>query len=363
YILGILFNVLKLLRLPLALLLGLWFLAWMLGRMSVTTKEAFSSFCFLPGTSRARFCSDASRSGIAPTQPPAKWADFPTLMDVQGDTMEQLLDENSSGSALALHLKKAEMATSDLVTMVQFSNLQCRDTLAAQLQKFVENARSTGVSLTDLNSRVFGAVDGIMSVNGWALRSIQATPKTNSLSVIIRYLNPWPTVQTSSITESFEHSMRYLSDTIRRLVIELEMNIKLLDQLERQLASLHETVSQEGIFISSARTELLGELWTFLGGNKRTLSVFQSNLQLLNSVSQYRKRALVHVVSALQKLRQLGGDVEELRRRVSGPELTGGSIPLEVHIESIQSGLERMKGSQARAMAREEVVIKKALRA
>ncbi|KAJ7138773.1 hypothetical protein C8R43DRAFT_893162 [Mycena crocata] len=361
YILDVSKNILQLLRWPLSIILCLWFLAWLLGQMSITARAAFSSFCFLPGMSRMTFCSPhQSPIPDSITILPPKWVDFPTLMSVQDNTMEHILDENSSGSALALHIKKAQMATSDLAILVRHSNLKSRDRLATHLQQFAKEAESTSNSLTKLSSRVFGAVDSIMGVNDFALRTIEATRSTARFS-LLRYINPWTADPSILVVESFETSMRFLSTTIRQLVVEFEINIRHLDKLEQQLAILHEIVSREGISVDSARSELLGELWTLLGGNKHRLTVYESNLRLLMNVGEYRKQALAHVVSALQKLRQMGGHMEDLRQRVSEPELIGGRIPLDVHIQSIQSSLERLRESQAQAQAREEVVFKEAL--
>jgi hypothetical protein len=93
--------------------------------------------------------------------PPPKWADYPKLVDVQSATFEQLLDESVGGSGLALEIKKAEMATTDLSTLVRVSNLKSRDLIAESLTEFVEDAKKTGRGLQKLSSKVGGAVDGL----------------------------------------------------------------------------------------------------------------------------------------------------------------------------------------------------------
>lgn len=88
-----------------------------------------------------------------------RWADYPRLVDVQSASVEQLLDDSVGGSALSLNVKKAEMATSDLVTLIRISNLQSKDLLAESLSSFVDHARLTGRGLQKLSSKVGGAVD------------------------------------------------------------------------------------------------------------------------------------------------------------------------------------------------------------
>jgi hypothetical protein len=84
-------------------------------------------------------------------------ADFSKLVDIQVNTFEHILDIRTS--SLSLDVKKAEMATSDLTTLVKVSNLKCRDFLAAHLLHFVQKARISRRGLQKLNMKVNGAVE------------------------------------------------------------------------------------------------------------------------------------------------------------------------------------------------------------
>lgn len=103
----------------------------------------------------------------------------------------------------------------------------------------------------------------------------------------------------------------------------------------------------------------LAKLWTKLGGNRRKLSVFTSHLILLNNISNYRKMALLRVTSTMLQLRQLSSDLDDLRDRVAAPPLVGedsdeSGIPIEVHIESIRKGVERLEDYRKRSVQRWE---------
>jgi hypothetical protein len=144
------------LRQPLSFFLFIWFLAVLIIRLNNTIRAAFAPLCYVPGISSSSFCVlPAYDENKAP-----KWADYPKLVDVQSVTFEQLLDESVGGSSLALEIKKAELATSDLVTLVKVSDLKSRDMLAESLNDFVDDARKAGRGLQKLNSKVGGAVDG-----------------------------------------------------------------------------------------------------------------------------------------------------------------------------------------------------------
>lgn len=73
--------------------------------------------------------------------------------------MEQVL-ENSSGTRLALDLRKSGLALNDLNVMIKVSNLVSKDALSEHLERFVGEAQKVGRILHRLGSRVGVAVDG-----------------------------------------------------------------------------------------------------------------------------------------------------------------------------------------------------------
>lgn len=81
------------------------------------------------------------------------------MVEIQSKTFEQLLDETVGSTSLALDIKKAEMATHDLVTLVKISDLRSRDRLADALVSFSDDARDTARGLQKLNARISGSVD------------------------------------------------------------------------------------------------------------------------------------------------------------------------------------------------------------
>lgn len=203
----------------------------------------------------------------------------------------------------------------------------------------------------------------ILAVNDYALHTIEGaisnTPSRFSVSSLVPFYSRKPTSEI--VTKTFTEAMDVLSASMRRLVIEAELSLSNLDNLEERLSTLHELVSREDSSLSTAKSELLSELWTKVGGNRRTLRGYDEHLLLLKNLGDYRKRALVHVVTALQTLQAMSEDMEDLRERVSAPELVGSSIPVEVHMRSIKGGLERLKEGRIKAKAREEEAIKRVL--
>jgi hypothetical protein len=148
--------------------------------------------------------------------------------------------------------------------------------------------------------------------------------------------------------------MEALSANMQRLVLEAEVSISDLNNLEEHLKSIHEVVSREDSSISTAKDELLAQLWTILGGNRKELNGMDKHLALLKGVGGYRDRARAHVVAALHVLETMAEEMEELRERVAAPELVGDAIPIDVHMKSIRGGLERLKERRIGAKHLEE---------
>ena len=72
-------------------------------------------------------------------------------------------------------------------------------------------------------------------------------------------------------------------------------------------------------------------------------------LDSLGNMEICRRKALAHVVATSQILQTLDADVEELRARVTAPDVIGDKIPIEMHIKSIKAGADRLKERGAKA--------------
>jgi hypothetical protein len=88
---------------------------------------------------------------------------------------------------------------------------------------------------------------------------------------------------------------------------------------------------------------------------------YEQHVSLLRDVNDYRKQAQTHIITVLQMLYAMGEDMEDLRERAAASELVDQQIPIRVHIESIQSGLQRLQEGRMRAKEKEEDVTRRAL--
>lgn len=203
-----------------------------------------------------------------------------------------------------------------------------------------------------------------MAVNDYALQSIASArenePSPWSLMSLVSWAAPTQRVD-EVVTRTFDEAMSVLSANMERLIVEAEHNLHNLNDLEERLTTLHEVVAREDSSISSAKSDLLEDLWTKFGGNRKSLRNYEHHLLVLKGLGTYRKQALAHVVAALQTLRAMSEDMEDMRERVAAPDLMGATVPVEVHMKSIQTGLERLQEGRIRAKKLEEDAVRKVL--
>lgn len=125
-----------------------------------TVEEGLTTkICVLPVVSRLPFCATPIQSSLPHTNPVSAHADFPNLVRLQSTALDELLDHSASGADLAVNLKQAELAVSDLVTLVRASNLTAKDVLADALFGFVGDAKVAGRGLQRLASKVHSVAD------------------------------------------------------------------------------------------------------------------------------------------------------------------------------------------------------------
>ena len=160
YIAEVLFTVLRLMKYPIAMTLALMTCAYAVAIMSDAVTSALAPMCSFPVISR--LCP--AGAPVRPSHPPNPkhtplWADFPKLVKVEDKAFESLIDETLEGAGLALEIKKAELATSDLVTLVRVSDMDSSKILTDALSGFEKDARKASRRLTRFGSKVGGAVD------------------------------------------------------------------------------------------------------------------------------------------------------------------------------------------------------------
>lgn len=157
-----------------------------------------------------------------------------------------------------------------------------------------------------------------------------------------------------TVRETFTQSMSVIEAHMRRIIIEAEASLGFLNGLEERLFTLHEYIARENTTLIGERDDLLAELWTRFGGNRKQLRGIHSHLFLLKSIGVYRRRSMTQVSAALQTLQGMSEDMEDLRE-------LGQRIPVEVHLQSIKGGMERLQANRKRMKKHENEAVQRIL--
>lgn len=240
-------------------------------------------------------------------------------------------------------------------------------------------AKSTSRQLSRFSSRVGGVVDNLLAMDEYAIRALEnvqaaqlagAAPSGFLSAVLAPFRAGGRGVAAAEreVLLTFVQASSVMDTSIQRLIGEAELALRELDDLEAKLHVISEIVQRESGELHERTQEVLARVWTILGGNRAKLANFEGHKFLLSNISVYRKRALALVSRSLVQLQTMQSDLEDLRDRVAEPGLLDSAgagaeldadaaverIPLEVHIQSIRRGVDRLNEGMLRAKGREQ---------
>ncbi|KAE8443255.1 hypothetical protein EG329_002043 [Mollisiaceae sp. DMI_Dod_QoI] len=373
WLLDIVAGALKVLKRPLSYLLAVWLLVgvFVIARNLITTTvyASLSPVCRIPGAGflNLPFCPIHrvdTRNGDPPT------VQFDDLMNVQSK-FEEVLEESAGGVSLPLDMKRGEASIRDLRQLVRYSHLHSKNELVLEFDGFVETARIASYDLQKFNSHVGRAVDSVISTTRWTTRvldGIQERDATRgSINAFIndKLLAPFQPVKftESILLDQYIQHTRIVEEEINKLITEAQALLMVLTNLEDRLDIIHGIATRDDMHTKALKEEILAELWTMVGGNRQKLNKMDKQLNLLHQVGIYRKNAYAHVSGTIIRLQAMGAGLEDLRERVGSPGLLRDrlDIPLSVHIENIQKGVERLEESRQNARKIEDQHIRQTL--
>ncbi|KAI9682308.1 MAG: hypothetical protein M1817_000362 [Caeruleum heppii] len=356
WLLDIAIGALHAIKTPLKYALAVWLL-FGLGTMlrNLVTNSIYASLspiCRIPGSSLLQlpFClpPDTYRDDVGSASP----AEFDELIEVQSK-FEDVLAYSAGGATLPLDMKRGEASIRDLRQLVRFSNLHSRNELVFEFGGFVDTARIAAYDLQRFNSHIGRAVDSVLATTRWTTRVLdgiaieQGSRGAVQAFISDRILAPFQPVRLNedAVLDQYIQHTRVVEEEIHRLIGEAQALLLVLNNLEDRLDVIHGIVARDDLHVKRSRDEILSELWTMVGGNRGKLKNMDRQAHLLQQVGVYRKTAYAHVSGTIVRLQAMGAGLEDLRERVAVPELTRGrsEIPLSVHIEHIQRGVERLE--------------------
>ncbi|KAL8729025.1 MAG: hypothetical protein Q9166_005026 [cf. Caloplaca sp. 2 TL-2023] len=333
--------------------------------------SALSPICRIPGTSLLNLpmCHKTisqHRYGEG-EEPPVE---FDRLVSVQTN-FETILEESAGGASLPLDMKRSETSIRDLRTILRYSNLPSKTELVFEFDGFIETADIASNDLQKFNSHVGRAVDNILATARWTKRVLDGVAlEHESRGTISAFFNdkvlaPFQPIRFTEATvlQQYTEHTRIVENEINRLIDEAQALLGVLRNLDDRLDVIHGIAVRDDIHAQGSKEETMSQLWTMLGGNRKVLGKYNSQLKLLKQVNLYRQTAIAHVAGTMLKLQAMGAELAELRERVGTVELVDdrAGVPLSVHIESIELGVERLEQRRNWARGVENEQMRKAL--
>lgn len=332
--------------------------------------SAISPICRLPGTSYLNlpFCPPSGANDFGRFNTTTGQAvEFDDLMGVQSK-FEQVLERSADGVSLPFEMKRSEAAVRDLRTLVRHSDIQARHELVLEFDGYIETARSAASDLQKFNSHVGSAVDAVISINRWTSRYIDSlSPESEAPPSMLAEWTRWffypfqPADQPFSeriILDKYIEHTGLVSERIASLILEAQAVLRLLTKAEDHLGIIYDITSRTSASVSSRREEILWNIWTLVGANSRRLQNLAQQLSLLRQVDSQRSTAVDQVSALILELEGIQANLGDLRDRVAEPQLVSESgtvhIPLSVHIETIDRGVERLQAARRRIRAAED---------
>ncbi|KAG6201317.1 hypothetical protein E4U10_007721 [Claviceps purpurea] len=343
--------------------------------------SALSPVCRLPGLSLLNlpFCPPKNTVlfGDSPStggqgQGHGRSVEFEDLMGVQAK-FEQVLEHSAEGVSLPLEMKRSELAVRDLRSLVRHSDVQARHELVLEFDGYIDTARRSSSELQKFNSHVGSAVDAVISINRWTSRYIDSLSPDSALgagaagsSVLVEWtqwiFSPFQPADQHMFSERIilekyiEHTS-LVSQRISSLILEAQAVLRLLTKAEDHLGLIYDITSRTSASVSSRRGEILWSIWTLVGANSGRLQSLSQQLTLLQQVDAQRSTAVKQVSALILELESIQAGLGDLRDRVAEPQFSGASsayIPLSVHIETIDRGVDRLQAARRRIRAAED---------
>lgn len=358
---------------PLAVLVMIYILfGAIIMTQNMVTKSlstTLSPICWIPGVSRLNlpFCPYPSADFNEGLRQPVEFDD---LMNVQSK-FEQVLEKSADTASLPMEMKQSELVVRDLRTLVKRSEIQARDELVLEFDGYIDVARQTVSDLQRFNTHCGGAVDSIVSINRFTARFIDSLDPANERNAqsLVQRFSSWLFYPFTPSDRSFSEYMvlnKYIehtalvSERIESLVFEAQALLRQIDKAENHLDRIYDISSQSTVAVAWDRDQVFWNLWTFLGGNKAKLHNLSRQLTILRQVDAKRKTAIAQVSALIVELQGIQTNLEDLRDRVSEPRLLQdpatkvSPIPISVHIETINEGVERLQTARRRIQAEED---------
>ena len=156
----------------------------------------------------------------------------------------------------------------------------------------------------------------------------------------------------TTLVRIFQSSTSILANEVADILVEAAKTVTALDILENHLGRIHAVSIDDHTLTVAAIENVLSELWTKLGCNGQRLRDLERRVRVLKNLDEYRRRAVSHVAVTVQTLVGIEEELNQLTRKLRHDEANEDfSLPLEVHIASIDGSVRRLREERMKVYA------------
>ncbi|KAI5997559.1 hypothetical protein EDD15DRAFT_2364299 [Pisolithus albus] len=292
---------------------------------------------------------------------------FPSTIQTQFSALEGLLYDASGVTPLVSALTESRLLVSDLASAVRASSLSSSTVLAEELVAISTDTKEASRNLQKLLAHVHGTVDmyvsshpllskihslmsmkSMLTVNDHLLNLLRNRISPFSVKAAYCYVigNSLHSNECSSsnfhIAQAFDRVLFQFQHSLSVLIlcaVEIQGN---LDSVESRLEVVRDLVTMEASGLKDQKTDVLADILTVVGLNRRYILKLDGQIQALENISRYRTAAARYLAGTFSGLEQLQEVMELLRSLATGVGLIEG-MPLEALIDVLTVGIQRLR--------------------
>ncbi|KAL7926848.1 hypothetical protein ACQKWADRAFT_90674 [Trichoderma austrokoningii] len=294
--------------------------------------------------------------------------DFTNLMEVQSG-FESVLDKSAHGLSMPLELKRSEIATRSLRSLLKENEIAAREDFIMELNAYIEKVGQAGGNLQTFYIHVGSTVDSVININRWTLRhinSLSMEPEAPSLSPAVAWIvRPLSLFKSSAqagndraLLDKYSEHISLVQDRLDKIIGEGKALSILLNQGQTHLGAINDQAQRLSSAEKTKPKSFMSAIWAYIGSLVEEERNFDEQIILLKEVDVQYTNAISHLSSLIDELKDIRLYLGDLLNRNDEPSVAWGDEPktqttLSEQYEIIKNALEKLEQARKRAGAGE----------
>ncbi|KAL7902065.1 hypothetical protein HDV63DRAFT_62921 [Trichoderma sp. SZMC 28014] len=296
--------------------------------------------------------------------------DFTNLMQVQSG-FESVLDKSAYGLSMRLGLKRSEMATRSLRSLLKENEVATRQDFIMELNAYIAKVGQIGGNLQTFYIHVGSTVDSVININRWTLRhinSLSMEPEAPSLppsvAWIIRPLNIFKSSEQAgndrALLDKYSEHINLVQDRLDKIIEEGKALSLLLRQGQTHLGAINDQAERLSSAEKTKPKSFMSAIWAYIESLMEEERKFDEQITILKEVDVQYTNAISHLSSLIDELKDIRLYLGDLLERNDEPSVAWGEEPkaqtqttLREQYEIINRALEKLERARKRAGAGE----------